>query len=358
MSDASLAKSQLRLGTSVQIMSSASAFRTISKDNTSGNDYKRSTSMAILGHKHWGGRRPCQGSIHSSENRSQITFHVRNATPASSPPAAKKSRQNSPWTDAEELRLKQMRDASNSWAEIAKTFPSRTEESIKTHWYNNMLHTDSAGDEVSTAAASAAVQHSLSQQFEDVYGTQSASHAQVLLNHMSETRANNESKVPTAMKPSATPSQRIKIYRPGAAHTSFKDYGEMTKSEKMAATRWASGSMSNAVAKRRQTLAKRKASQSSLQPSIRNEDSIDETSAMSLPHQAQANSPQAMQSYLPQTPSLTTLDQQSWHAHVRGRTVLSKDSVHEGTSVQWRAPLRPKTILTNFNTRIRKTFIH
>jgi hypothetical protein len=42
-----------------------------------------------------------------------------NATP-SNPPPAKKSRTNTPWTPAEELRLKQMRDAGNSWAEIAK----------------------------------------------------------------------------------------------------------------------------------------------------------------------------------------------------------------------------------------------
>ena len=41
------------------------------------------------------------------------------ATPSSAPPA-KKSRTNTPWTPQEELRLKQMRDAGNSWAEIAK----------------------------------------------------------------------------------------------------------------------------------------------------------------------------------------------------------------------------------------------
>ena len=35
-------------------------------------------------------------------------------------PKAKKSRTNTPWTPAEELRLKQMRDAGNSWSEIAK----------------------------------------------------------------------------------------------------------------------------------------------------------------------------------------------------------------------------------------------
>jgi hypothetical protein len=35
-------------------------------------------------------------------------------------PKPKKSRTNTPWTPAEELRLKQMRDTGNSWSEIAK----------------------------------------------------------------------------------------------------------------------------------------------------------------------------------------------------------------------------------------------
>jgi hypothetical protein len=39
---------------------------------------------------------------------------------AAQEPKAKKSRTNTPWTPAEELRLKQMRDAQNSWSEIAK----------------------------------------------------------------------------------------------------------------------------------------------------------------------------------------------------------------------------------------------
>jgi hypothetical protein len=38
----------------------------------------------------------------------------------SAAPPPKKSRTNTPWTPGEEQRLKQMREANNSWAEIAK----------------------------------------------------------------------------------------------------------------------------------------------------------------------------------------------------------------------------------------------
>lgn len=50
-------------------------------------------------------------------------------------PAPKKGRTNTPWTPAEEQRLKTLRDAGSSWSEIAKTFPLRTEGSVKKHWY-------------------------------------------------------------------------------------------------------------------------------------------------------------------------------------------------------------------------------
>ncbi|PVH84155.1 hypothetical protein DL98DRAFT_411557 [Cadophora sp. DSE1049] len=63
------------------------------------------------------------------------------------PPPAKKSRTNTPWTPAEEQRLKTMRDAGNSWADIAKTFPLRTEGSVKKHWYKDMHYAEFAEDE-------------------------------------------------------------------------------------------------------------------------------------------------------------------------------------------------------------------
>ncbi|KAH6673197.1 hypothetical protein B0J14DRAFT_654925 [Halenospora varia] len=63
-------------------------------------------------------------------------------------PPAKKSREFLPWSPAEEQRLKNMRDAGNSWGEISKTFPQRTEGSVKNHWYKDMHYAEFAEDEV------------------------------------------------------------------------------------------------------------------------------------------------------------------------------------------------------------------
>ncbi|KAJ5386764.1 hypothetical protein N7509_009305 [Penicillium cosmopolitanum] len=72
--------------------------------------------------------------------------------PGSMPPPVestpkKKGRTNTPWTAEEEQRLKTMRDAGRSWSEIAKTFPTRTEGSVKKHWYKDMHYAEFAEDE-------------------------------------------------------------------------------------------------------------------------------------------------------------------------------------------------------------------
>jgi len=70
-------------------------------------------------------------------------------------PVPKRGRTNTPWTAAEEKRLKEMREAGNSWSEIAKTFPLRTEGSVKKHWYKDMHYAEFGEDE--SAALLAAI---------------------------------------------------------------------------------------------------------------------------------------------------------------------------------------------------------
>ncbi|ENI10406.1 hypothetical protein COCC4DRAFT_67427 [Bipolaris maydis ATCC 48331] len=113
----------------------------------------RKRKSVTLGHSH----EPMAGATESS-----VEAHATSAAlpPLAQPdtvqePKAKKSRTNTPWTPAEELRLKQMRDAGNSWSEIAKTFPQRTEGSVKKHWYKDMHYAEFAEDE--SAALLAAI---------------------------------------------------------------------------------------------------------------------------------------------------------------------------------------------------------
>lgn len=50
-------------------------------------------------------------------------------------PVSKSGGSSKLWTPAEGSRLKQLRDMGASWSEIAKTFPARTEGSVRKHWY-------------------------------------------------------------------------------------------------------------------------------------------------------------------------------------------------------------------------------
>ena len=62
-------------------------------------------------------------------------------------PPAKKSRINARWTPNEEQKLKTMRDAGSSREEIAQTFQSRTDGSIKKHWYKDMHYAEFAEED-------------------------------------------------------------------------------------------------------------------------------------------------------------------------------------------------------------------
>ncbi|KAI0552361.1 hypothetical protein F4679DRAFT_87284 [Xylaria curta] len=128
---------------------------TISKDNTANRNERNSASFAFLGSKlmthHCTSLKTetIQGVPAPSVAQQKpvpAPTPASNNTDTPQPPPVKKSI-IPPWTPAEELRLKQMRDAGNSWAEIAKTFPTRTEGSVKKHWYKDMHYAEFAEDE-------------------------------------------------------------------------------------------------------------------------------------------------------------------------------------------------------------------
>ncbi|EEH36380.2 hypothetical protein PAAG_06798 [Paracoccidioides lutzii Pb01] len=75
------------------------------------------------------------------------TASTTGATAAPETAGKKKGRTNTPWTAEEEQRLKTMRDAGSTWSEIAKTFPMRTEGSVKKHWYKDMHYAEFTEEE-------------------------------------------------------------------------------------------------------------------------------------------------------------------------------------------------------------------
>jgi len=120
---------------------------------TPGNSRKRKSSMGEFEAKPIAPSAAPAASGYGLEPQAQGP--AADLDPPPQQPVAKKGRTNTPWTAAEEQRLKQMRDAGNSWSEIAKTFPLRTEGSVKKHWYKDMHYAEFGEDE--SAALLAAI---------------------------------------------------------------------------------------------------------------------------------------------------------------------------------------------------------
>ncbi|KKY18074.1 putative myb dna-binding domain protein [Phaeomoniella chlamydospora] len=62
-------------------------------------------------------------------------------------PSSKRQRTNTPWTAVEEQLLKDLRDKGMSWGAIAESFPTRTEGSVKKHFYKDMHYATFGDDE-------------------------------------------------------------------------------------------------------------------------------------------------------------------------------------------------------------------
>ncbi|KAJ5212299.1 uncharacterized protein N7498_003945 [Penicillium cinerascens] len=105
---------------------------------TSSTSRKRPSSPTVGSSTMMAAPMPTPGTIEGDPSAMPPTVE---ATPK------KKGRTNTPWTAEEEQRLKTMRDAGRSWSEIAKTFPTRTEGSVKKHWYKDMHYAEFGEEE-------------------------------------------------------------------------------------------------------------------------------------------------------------------------------------------------------------------
>ncbi|PGH35862.1 hypothetical protein GX50_01320 [[Emmonsia] crescens] len=88
---------------------------------------------------------PLTGALEGEGNTTAASTTGAPAAPETT--VKKKGRTNTPWTAEEEQRLKTMRDAGSTWSEIAKTFPMRTEGSVKKHWYKDMHYAEFTEEE-------------------------------------------------------------------------------------------------------------------------------------------------------------------------------------------------------------------
>ncbi|OQD77876.1 hypothetical protein PENDEC_c002G04423 [Penicillium decumbens] len=105
---------------------------------TSSTSHKRPSSPTVGSSTMMAAPMPTPGAIEGDPSA---------MPPAVEPTPKKKGRTNTPWTAEEEQRLKTMRDLGRSWSEIAKTFPTRTEGSVKKHWYKDMHYAEFGEEE-------------------------------------------------------------------------------------------------------------------------------------------------------------------------------------------------------------------
>ncbi|KAK5937420.1 hypothetical protein PMZ80_010427 [Knufia obscura] len=81
-----------------------------------------------------------------AESSSSASLSIPNLLSEDSAGKKPRSRTNTPWTAAEEQRLKQMRDTGNTWSEIAKV-RLQPSHRVKKHWYKDMHYAEFAEDD-------------------------------------------------------------------------------------------------------------------------------------------------------------------------------------------------------------------